>query len=106
MLGWISGGVGALIAVATMIVALLKVRPEIKKLKSDGGAALVTAATASAAEMFDQIGDLRKEVSKLWDSQRLMYQRLNDHSVWDDKVLRAHPELGPVPSLYPEPENA
>jgi hypothetical protein len=86
---------------------LFKVRPETRKLKADGAAVLVNAATANASELSDQVGELMQEVRKLWDSQRKTDTRLRVHARWDDKVIRAlrdssQIEIEDPPPLHPE----
>lgn len=84
---WIGGGTG-LATMIGMVIALFKVRPETRKLKSDGAAVLVNAATANASELSDQVGELITQVRKLWASQNATDARLRVHSRWDDRAIR------------------
>ncbi|WP_146044458.1 hypothetical protein [Amycolatopsis sp. BJA-103] len=89
-----------------MVVALLKVRPETRKLKRDGAAVLVTAATAHSAELSDQVAELQAETRKLWQGQRQQQNLLSAHHRWDEEVVAVVRSLGGTiddpPPLYAE----
>lgn len=105
---WTVAG-GVVVAVATLITAVVlvfKARPEARKLKTDGTAALLSATTATSAELADQVAELQKETRRLWHAQRAQEQRITAHVRWDQKVVDALRSLGQEisdpPPLYME----
>jgi hypothetical protein len=88
------GGATALATIIGMFIALAKVRPEVKKLKTDGATALVAAATTYSTELSDQVTELQNETRKLWQAQRAQEQRITAHVRWDSKVVETLRELG------------
>jgi uncharacterized protein YoxC len=104
--GIISGIIVAVASFLTAVVLVLKARPEARKLKSDGTAALLTATSATGAELADQVAELQSETRKIWRAQREQEARINEHIRWDKKVVEAVRDLGGTiaepPPLYQE----
>jgi Tfp pilus assembly protein PilN len=105
---WTVAG-GVVVAAATLITAVVlvfKARPEARKLKTDGTAALLSATTATSAELADQVAELQAETRRLWQAQRAQEQRITDHVRWDRKVVDTLRSLGgeitDPPPLYME----
>jgi len=102
-------GASVLVAVAaliTAVVAVLKARPEARKLKTDATAALLTATTATTAELAGQVAKLHAETNRLWDAQHAQERRITEHVRWDREVVDTLRNLGgqisDPPPLYPE----
>jgi hypothetical protein len=102
----ISGIVVAATGLLGAVVLVIKARPEARKLKSDGTANLLTAASSAGAELADEVREQRGEISKLWQAQRDQEARITKHLRWDTKVVDTLRELGgeisDPPPLYPE----
>lgn len=100
---------GVVVAVATLvssIVLVAKAKPEARKLGADSTAALLSATTATGAELAGQVAELQGETRKLWQAQREQEERVTAHLRWDAKVVDTLRELGgeisDPPPLYPE----
>lgn len=65
----------------TMAVSALKVKPEARKMRQDGTAALMTSTGALLAGVQNEMHELRTEVRSLKEAGRV-------HSRWDNQVVR------------------
>lgn len=109
--------IGGVITGLTMpFVAVLRIRPESRKLKADGAAALTTSAGAIVAAVEHEMATLRGEVTEQkrinaetarW--RRGLERRLRRHAAWDDHVVAmaraAGIDVPTPPVLYDEDED-
>ncbi|MEC3975079.1 hypothetical protein [Amycolatopsis sp. H20-H5] len=102
----VTGAIVAITGLLGSVVLVFKARPEVRKLKTDGTAALLSATTATGAELADEVRSLRADVTRLWQAQHATQERITVHLRWDAKVVDAVRELGgdiaDPPPLYPE----
>lgn len=96
-------GIGGTLALA------FKVRPEARKLKADGAAALTTSAGAIVASMHAEMESLRSDVDEFHSRWRRLDSRLRRHSRWDDHVVAQARAAGITipdpPKLYDDDED-
>lgn len=79
---------GLIAAVGTAIVSAVRVRPESRKMRHDGTAALMTSTGAMVANFQGEMDDLRQEVKDLrqWRNHKERWDRI--HSRWDSQVVK------------------
>ncbi|WP_318305997.1 hypothetical protein [Amycolatopsis solani] len=103
----VGGLVVAFGSLITAVVLAVKARPEARKLKVDGTAALLNATTATSAELADQVAELQAETRRIWRAQAAQEQRITAHVRWDRQVVDTLRSLGgeidDPPPLFLEP---
>lgn len=78
---------GISVGVLSPIVAILKIRPEARKMDRDGGAAILTAGAGLVKETRDELVELRREVREMRIWRDGLERRLRRHSRWDDVMV-------------------
>jgi hypothetical protein len=79
---------GLVAAVATAVVSAVRIRPESRKMRQDGTAALMTSTGAMVVNFQGEMDDLRAEVKELrqWRNRKETWDRI--HSRWDIQVVK------------------
>jgi hypothetical protein len=105
--------VGIVGAGVTSVVSLLRVRPEAKKFRADGAAALTTSAGAFVASVEHEMQALRAELASEKEARRAgerenqqwrrgLEIRLRRHSRWDEaRVAEARASGASIPDPPP-----
>jgi hypothetical protein len=104
-LAW-TGGIGGIVAVLGLIAALVKLRPEMRKLNAEAASLLVKSATEYSTGVVAEVKELKGEVRQQGETQRKHERLLRVHHHWDEKVVDVVRSLGgnidDPPPLYLE----
>lgn len=113
---WIGGGTG-LLGLVGAIAALLKARPEAKKIKAetvkvltDASASIVASVNTQMERMAAEVADLKKKLDERERREERQERLLLAHQRWDLDITYQVRELGghvsDPPPLYPDPTAA
>lgn len=106
---WIGALVGAG-GLGTGAVALLKAKPEAKKINADAAQVLQDASADWVQAVSDELKELRREVALLKREREQDHRRLRVHERWDnemaDQIRRLGGHVPDPPPLYPDPSMA
>jgi hypothetical protein len=96
--------VGILSGLGGSLVAVIKSRPEARKLSADAAGVLVGIATGVSKELEADLKEMRQRVDELELVQRQQQWTLERHSLWDtaatEKLRVLGIEIGDPPPLF------
>lgn len=97
-------GVGILSGLTGSLIAIIKSRPEARKLSADAAGVLVGIATGVSRELESDLKEMRERVDQLELKQRQQQWTLERHSLWDiaatEKLRVVGIEIGDPPPLF------